>query len=271
MLPLLKFSETEILAFALVFLRVSAFTFVWPVFSIYNVPAHVKVLFSLILAVLMFPVVSRIGLDAKALGTEIVWLAAKEVLTGLCLGFMTRLFFFAVSAGGNLIATSSGLANGQLFNPALDAPATTIEQFYAILATLLFLALDGHHIFLTGLAESFQIMPVGIPHATAGTEFATPLEQMLGRFKDSGVIVQSVVEAGIKISAPVLLAMFLLNVVMGIISRAVPQVNVLMTSMSVNFMAAIMVMFLAIPALVLQLDHEIIAFAEQFFRFMKSK
>ena len=275
MLPLLKFSETEIMAFALIFLRVSAFTFVWPVFSIYNVPAHVKVLFSLILAVLMFPLISRADFNIQTLGDDVVWLAAKEVLTGLCLGFMTRLFFFAVSVGGNLIATSSGLANGQLFNPALDAPATTIEQFYAILATLLYLALDGHHIFLTGLAESFQVLPVGnsasFSPAVTGTEFASPLEQMLGRFKDSGVIVQLVVEAGIKISAPVLLAMFLLNVVMGIISRAVPQVNVLMTSMSVNFMAAIMVMLLAIPALVLQLDHEIIAFAEQFFRFMKSK
>lgn len=265
MLPYLKFNEAEILAFALVFLRTSAFTFTWPVFSIYNVPGYAKILFSLLLAVLLFPVVNRSGLDPK-FSHDIGWLALKEVLTGLCLGFLTRLFFFAISVGGNLVATSAGLANGQLFNPALGAPATTVEQFYAVLATLLFLSLNGHHVFLTGLAQSFDVLPL----VSGGTEFASPLEQMLLRFKDSGLIVQSVVEAGIKISAPVLLAMFLLNVVMGIISRAVPQVNVLMTSMSVNFMAAIMVMFLAIPALVLELDHEIIAFAEQFFRFMKS-
>jgi len=268
LLPVFSFNEPEILAFALVLLRISAFTFTWPLFSVYSVPGYLKVLFSLLISVVIFPVVNRSGLTAQ-FSNDIAWLAAKEVLTGLCLGFMTRLFFFAISAGGNLIATSSGLANGQLFNPALGANATTVEQFYAALATLLFLSLNGHHYFLTGLAQSFDAIPLSID----GIEIAfsrTGAGQMIGRFKDSGLILQSVVEAGIKISAPVLIAMFMMNVVMGIISRAVPQVNVLMTSMSVNFMAAVLVMFLALPALVFELDHEILAFAEQFFKFMKA-
>lgn len=262
MLPNLHFNETEILAFALVLLRVSAFTLTWPIFSVYNVPGLLKVLFSVAIAITVFPVINRTGLDARGFAHDIAWLAAKEVLTGLCLGFMTRLFFFAISCGGNLIATSSGLANGQLFNPALGATSTTVEQFYAAIATLLFLSLNGHHFFLTGLVESFNAIPLSID----GTEFA----HLTGRFKDSGLILQSVVVAGIKISAPVLLAVFILNVVMGIISRAVPQVNVLITSMSVNFMAALIVMLLAIPALIFELDHEVVSFAEQLFKFMKA-
>lgn len=261
MLPMMKFNEAEILAFALVLLRISAFTFTWPVFSVFSVPPQVKVLLSVLIAMLVFPTVSRVGLDMQKLGPDIAWLASKEVLTGLCLGFMTRLFFFAVSVGGNLIATSTGLANGQLFNPSLNATTTTVEQFYAALATLLFLALNGHHFFLTGLAQSFDAIPLSL----AGTDFAV----MTGKFKDSGLILQSVVVAGIKISAPVLIAMFLMNIVMGIVSRAVPQINVLITSMSVNFLAAILVMFLAVPALVLELDHQIVDFAEQLFKFMK--
>lgn len=267
MLPVFSFNEAEILAFALVFIRISAFIVVWPVFSVYSVPGYLKILFSLLVAMLIFPVIDRSGLGAK-FSNDIAWLAGKEVLTGLCLGFMTRLFFFAISAGGNLIATSSGLANGSIFNPSLGANTTTVEQFYAALATLLFLALNGHHYFLIGLVQSFDAIPLSID----GTELAfkqTAVSQMVGRFGESGLILQSVVEAGIKISAPVLLAMFIMNVVMGIISRAVPQVNVLMTSMSVNFMAAVLVMFLALPALVFELDHEILAFAEQFFKFMK--
>jgi flagellar biosynthetic protein FliR len=243
-------------------LRVSAFTFTWPIFSIYSVPGYCKILFALILAMTVFPTVSRAGIPNTSLSPDIAWLAAKEVLTGLCLGFMTRLFFFAISVGGNLVATASGLANGQLFNPSLGATTTTVEQFYGVLATLLFLSLNGHHIFLTGLAQSFELLPLSID----GTDFAL----MVGRFKDTGLILSSVVEAGIKISAPVLLAMFMLNVVMGIISRAVPQVNVLMTSMPINFLATILIMMIAIPALILELDHEMIAFAEQLFRFMKS-
>lgn len=263
MLPILMFKEAEILAFALVFLRVSAFTFTWPIFSIYSVPGYLKILFAVIVAMLLFPTVSKSSISVEKLSPDIAWLAGKEVLTGLCLGFMTRLFFFAISVGGNLVATSSGLANGQLFNPALAATTTTVEQFYATLATLLFLSLNGHHIFLTGLAQSFDAIPLSLD----GTEFAL----MIGKFKDSGLIMQTVVEAGVKISAPILIVMFMLNVVMGIVSRAVPQVNVLMTSMPINFMAAIMVMLLAIPALLFELDHEMYSFADQLFKFMSAK
>ncbi|MEK7356242.1 MAG: flagellar biosynthetic protein FliR [Bdellovibrionota bacterium] len=258
MLPFLKFNEVEILAFALVLLRVSAFTVSWPVFSVYNVPNISKILFAVLLSMVMFPIIDRTGLTAQGLGNEVVWLAGREVLTGLCLGFLTRLFFFAVSAGANLIATSAGLANAQLFNPTMGASTTTVEQFYAVIATLLFLAANGHHMFLTGLAESFQAIPLG----PAGIDIAV--------FKESGELIQAVVEAGIKMSAPVLVAIFVMNVAMGIIGRAVPQINVLVTSMPVNFMTGIVVMLISIPALVLQLDHDIVEFADMMFRFMRA-
>ncbi len=262
MLPQLAFNETEILAFALVFLRVSAFLVSWPIFSVYSVPAQLKVLLSLVIAILLFPVINRAGLDAQGFQQNIAWLAGKEVLTGLCLGFLTRLFFFAVTVGGSLIATSAGLANGQIFNPVMGTNSTTVEQFYATLATLLFLALNGHHFFLEGLAQSFDAIPLTI----SGTEFAS----LASKFKDSGLILQSVSEAGIKIAAPVLVAVFLMNIVMGIIGKAVPQINVLVTSMPVNFMAALLVMIVAIPALVLELDREVVSFTEMLFKFMKA-
>ena len=242
----------------MVLLRVSAFTVSWPVFSVYNVPNTAKILFSVLLSMLMFPVIDRSGLTAQGLGQDIAWLAASEVLTGLCLGFLTRLFFFAVSSGANLIATSAGLANAQLFNPTVGASTTTVENFYGVIGTLLFLALNGHHIFLEGLAESFQAIPLG----PAGIDIAV--------FKDSGQLIQAVVEAGIKMSAPVLVAIFVMNVAMGIIGRAVPQINVLVTSMPVNFMTAIVVMLISIPALVLQLDHDIVEFADVMFRWMRA-
>jgi flagellar biosynthetic protein FliR len=260
-LPLFNFNEAEILGFALAFLRVGAFTFVWPIFSVYNVPGYLKVLLALSITMVVFPVIDRTGLTAQVLGQDIAWLAAKEVLTGLCLGFMTRLFFFAISVAGNLVATSSGLANGQLFNPALGATTTTVEQFYGALATLLFLSLNGHHYFLTGLVQSFQAIPISID----GTNFAL----MTSKFKDSGLILKLIVEAGVKMSAPVLITIFIINVVMGIISRAVPQINVLITSAPVNFMATLLIMMISIPALVFQMNHEIINFAEQLFKFMK--
>lgn len=274
MLPNFHFNETEILAFSLVLLRISAFVVSWPVFSVYSVPNHLKVLLSLCIAFLLFPVIDKTGLDAQKLGQDVTWLAGKEVLTGLCLGFLTRTFFFALSAGGNLVATSIGLANGQIFNPALGQQSTTVEQFYVTVGTLLFLALNGHHFFLTGLASSFEAIPL----MSAGTDLAS-LNTVKGAggggittaigIRESGAIVQSVVESGIKIAAPVLVVLFMLNVAMGILGRAVPQINVLVTSMSVNVMAGLLVMIISVPALLLELDHQFVAFAEQVFRLMK--
>lgn len=268
MLPSFAFNETELLAFALVLLRVSAFVVSWPVFSVYSVPQPLKVLFALTLSVVIFPVISREGLTGQTLSTEIGLLVLKEVCIGLSLGFITRMFFFAVSIGGNLIATSTGLANAQIFNPTIGATASTVEQFYAAIATLLFLAINGHHYFLMGLVQSFTELPLAI----SGTEIASSSVGVnfgvIGR--DSGLILQQVTEAGIKISAPVMVAIFFTNVAMGILGRAVPQINVLITSMSVNFLAGLLVMIVAIPALLLELDRELIQFTEFLFGLMKS-
>ncbi len=256
-MPAFGLNESEMVAFALVLIRVSVFLITWPVFSVYNVPGPLKILLSLAVATVLFPVIPHAGLTAEGLGSDLIWLAGKEVLTGLTLGFLTRLFFFAVSCGGNLIATSAGLANAQIFNPAMQSTVTTVESFYVAVATLLFLALNGHHFFLTGLAQSFDAIPLN-----AGIDIAV--------FKDSGLILQSVVEAGIKISAPVMVAIFFMNVAMGIIGRVVPQINVLVTSQAVNFLAAMLVMIIAIPAMVMELDHQMVSFAELLFKFMKA-
>jgi flagellar biosynthesis protein FliR len=261
-LPNLAFNDIEILAFALVFLRVSSFLISWPVFSIYSVPAHLKVLLSLLISMVIFPVLDRHGLGGQGFEQNIAWLAGKEVLTGLCLGFMTRLFFFGVAIGGSFIATSAGLANAQIYNPVQGGQSTTVEQFYATIATLLFLALNGHHYFISGLVQSFDSIPLSI----SGTEIAL----VVNKFSESGLILQSVTEAGIKIAAPVLVAAFLMNVVMGVIGKAVPQINVMVTSMPVNFMTGLMIMIVSIPVLIYELDRELYQFTEMFFRFMKA-
>lgn len=256
-MPNFGFNESELLTFALVLLRVSAFIVTWPVFSAFAVPHQLKVLFAVLITMVIFPVVSRTGLTTEVLSQEIFWLALKEVVTGVCLGFLTRLFFFAVTCGANLIATSAGLANAQIFNPTMGATTTVVEQFYVAVATLLFLSINGHHIFLSGLVQSFDAIPL-----TAGIDIAV--------FKDSGLVLQAVVEAGIKLSAPVMVVIFFLNVAMGIIGRAVPQINVLVTSMPVNFMAGILVMLVGIPAMVFEMDHQMVEFADMMFKFMNA-
>ncbi len=235
MFPNFHYDENQILVLALILLRVSSFLFTWPVFSVFSVPRPAKILLAVVLAICLFPVIPHADISAEILSLNIIWYVLREVFIGLCLGFFTRLLFFTVSIAGQLISTSMGLSSGQMFNPALGSQSTTTEQFFTTLATLLFLSINGHHYFLTGLAQSFDVIQI----SSAGASFAL--------FKDIGEVLQMVCIAGIKISAPVMIAIFFLNVAIGIIGRVVPQINVLVTSLPINIMAGFIIIFLMIP------------------------
>ncbi len=252
-----QFPEGQIIAFALVFLRIIAFVIAWPVFGTAVVPTPVKVLLALSMSMIFFPVISFTNVNLIKIGDEIFFLAIREVCVGLALGFLMRLFFFAVSMAGEVISVSIGLASAQLFNPAMGSMSNVVEQFQLLLATLFFFAIDGHHMFINGMAQSFQLVPVAAI-AVKSEAFGT-----------ISIFVQEAIWAGMKISAPVMVAIFLTNVAMGILGRAVPQINVLVTSVPVTILLGFGVMIITIPLFLGEMNGLIHLMAERFFQFMK--
>ena len=168
-----------------------------------------------------------------------------------------RMFFYAVSIMGEIVSVSMGLASAQLYNPAMGSQSNVIEQFQLVLATLFFLALNGHHIFIAGLASSFDLVPV----ASIGVNYKA--------FAGIAVMVQDVFLMGLKMSAPVLIAVLLANVVMGIVGRAVPQINVLVTGLPVTIMLGLGVLIVITPLFVLEMGGLLNLMAERFFTVMK--
>jgi flagellar biosynthesis protein FliR len=235
MFEVYNFSQVEILTFILVMVRISVFLVAWPVFSSSNVPPPAKILLGLSLTMVMFPAAGRDRLDAASIEQFYFWLIMREAFVGLALGFLARFFFFAISISAQIASDSIGLSSIQLMNPTTHDQSTAIEEFYTLLATLFFLGLNGHHIFIAGLAKSYEIVPLSLK----------ALE--LGGLSNMGAIAQSVMVMGVKLSAPVLVSIFCMNVAMGIIGRAVPQINVLVTSMPVNIMVGLFVLIISIP------------------------
>lgn len=248
----------EILAFALIFIRVSAFVVAWPVFSSTTVPAPVKILTAFVISLLLLPVVGWKNLDADLMSNQIVWLALKEGFVGALLGYFCRMFFFAISIAGEIISVSMGLSGAQLLNPALGQQGSAMEQFETALATLFFLAINGHHFFLIGLAESFTLLPISNLFIKA---------QVFSQF---GGLVQEIVVIGIKISAPVLIAVLFTNVAMGIVGRAVPQINVLITSLPVNILVGFVVLIVSVPLFIGEMGDLIDVMADRLFWLMKA-
>lgn len=235
-------TEAQILLFALILLRMTAFVVSSAVFGAPAVSVTVKILLSLVLSVLLFPIAQTKGVDYSLVSNEIVLLAGREVLVGLVLGFLTRMFFFIVTMAGDLVSMSIGLGASQLYNPMLGSTGNAIDQFYSTLGTLVFLAIQGHHMLISGIAQSYDLIPVAAMSFNAG-----PLAEM-------AVYGQIILMMAIKMCAPVLVTILLVNLAMGILGRAVPQINVLVTSMPVTIMIGAVVVFVCMPLMILEMN-----------------
>ena len=252
-----NFNEAQIIISFLIFVRMSAFVVSWPVFGAPNIPNPIKILFALMLTLILMPILPVNLPDEIVNSMNFIILILKEAFVGLAIGFLGRLFFFAVHIAGQIISVSMGLAGAQLYNPSLGGQSTSIDQLKIMLASLFFIGINGHHIFLTGLVESFELVPV---------------EQLfisMQQFGDYGSVLSSIMVMGIKISAPVMVSILIMNVMMGIIGRAVPQINVLITSLPVNILVGFLVMIFSLPLLVGQMEHLVFTSADYVFKMMK--
>ena len=251
------FPEGQIIAFALVLLRLSAFVVSWPIFGSNTIPVQVKILLSLTLAVVMAPSVQIQNIDLVKIGDEIIFLSIREIAIGLFLGFLLRFIFFAVQISGEIIGISTGLASAQLFNPMMGNQGNVYEQFYVALATLLVLALNGHHMFIEGISKSFELAPI----ASIGLNTQA--------FTSIASLVSETFLIGLKMSAPIMAAMLVVNVTMGLVGRAVPQINVMMTGMQVTIIVGFFIFIITVPMFIEEVNVMLMTMADKVIMAMK--
>lgn len=255
---LYRFSQPQWIFVGLILIRVSAFIVTGPITGSSAVPTHAKILLSLILSILLLPVVFRSSASTVSMDSALLWIIAREAFIGVVMGFFGRLLFLAVTVAGEVLSTSMGLSSAQLFNPALDFQGSALDQFELILATLFFLAINGHHIFLSGVAESYHMVPL----SAAAIDF--------GGLSEAGVNFKSVLITGLKISAPVMVAILFVNVAMAIVGRAVPQINVLITSLPLNILVGFFILILTVPVMFLEFSGFLNNSVEQMFKVLKT-
>ncbi len=251
------FPEGQIIGFALVLLRIIAFVFTWPIFGSQQVPIPLRVLLSVALSVVVFPLVKFDQVNLVKIDDAIIMLSIREIVIGLILGFLMRMIFMAVEVSGEMISLSLGLSASQVFNPSLGHATNIMDQFQTLLASLFFLAINGHHFFIIGMAESFHLAPV----ATLGIK--------TDQFIQIVPVATQVILIGLKISAPIIAAILVANVAMGVVGRAVPQINVLVTSMPITFLGGLFILILMIPYFLTEVNFVSEFMATQFFNFLK--
>lgn len=253
-----QLTEAQVLFFGLVLLRMLAFVFSSALFSLPAINVTVKILFSLVLALCLYPTIPGIASVADGMQGDLPLLAAREALIGLVLGFLTRIFFFALSMVGEIASVSIGLASAQMYNPMADAHGGVLEQLHVLLGSLLFLLLGGHHVMISALAQSFEMIPLATLSMKTG-----PLAEMALFGRDLLVLT-------LKMSAPVLVAILIANMAMAILGRAVPQLNVLVTSFPVTIMLGLVVLLISLPLMIFEMNGLVDLTATKLMQVMKT-
>jgi flagellar biosynthesis protein FliR len=207
-----------------------------PLVSSKSVPTSIRVGLSGIMALILMPLAapSRVG-TASAPGAVLVAGLGKELLLGLVLGWTATMFFACAQMAGEWLDLQSGFQASQLVNPTFDTHNAVLGNLNYWLAVLVFLGSGGYAILLRAAVRSFAVSPPGA------------LRLNLGTAGDWTTLVAQVIWIALQLAAPVAAALFLAEIAVGFISRAMPQMNVMMLTLPAKSGLALGALALSIP------------------------
>jgi type III secretion protein SpaR/YscT/HrcT len=222
-----------------------------PFFGGRLVPATVRVAIAVTFVALVFPAVTAgaPGSPLAALGPlGFGALLVKEVVLGALLGWLAAMPFWAAEAAGRLVDTARGAANQELYVPQLGTPSSPLGDLSLQLAVVVFFAVDGHLLFLRALAASYEALPVlaAPPGLTSGAIGALAL-----------AATSHLVLAALGLAAPVLAALLLADLALGLVNRVSPHVQVYFLGMPAKAVLGVLVFLLALSGLATALRGEI--------------
>lgn len=226
----LLFNKYEL--FLLVLIRTSGIFLISPFFSSQNVPNTMKVGFSLILSGLI-----TVTLDIDMDYTEITFVALimKELMVGFIIGFISYAFFTTFYVMGQIIDMKIGFGMINVVDPQHRVQVPLMGNFYYILGFLLLLSFNGHYMIINALVDSYKFIPIG--------KFVIKEESA---FMMVDVLAKSF-EIGFKLSAPIIIIIFLTDLLLGILSRTIPQMNVFVVGMPLKILIGLIIISVSIP------------------------
>ncbi len=215
-----------------------------PVFSESSIPRRAKVLLAGALATIVSPTLGNIP-AVPVYSFEGFLIILNEIGIGVAMGFSMRLVFAAVQTAGELIGLQMGLSFASFYDRSAGGQTMVLGRFLNIVATLMFLALDGHLMLLAALVDSFQGLPIA----------AVPLSgHGWGMVARAGSMVFA---SGTLLALPMIAALLTTNLAMGILNRASPQLSIFAVGFPVTLMGGMLVLMLVMPQMGTYMQHMI--------------
>lgn len=220
-------------AFFWPFVRILALVASAPIFGNPGVPVRVKIGLAFVLTLILAPVLGPMPPvePGSAIGLLIM---AQQIVIGVAIGFAMRIIFTAVEMAGQIAGMQMGLGFATFFDPQNAAQMPVVGQFLGLVATLVFLALNGHLLLIEVLVQSFKVLPVvAPPYSTNGWRV------LVGWGGE-------VFLAGLLLSLPIMAALLITNLALGIMTRAAPQLNVFSVGFPITLAAGFVVLAVAL-------------------------
>ncbi len=218
-------------------IRIGTLLMFVPGFNGRTVPVQIKVAFTVILTLMLVPFVPAVGTELSETGPFVI-AAAQELLVGLLMGFAVALVFGAIEMAASLINMQMGLNLSPAFNPTFNMSGAPLDTFYLVTATLIFFAVNGHHMLIVALQRSFEVVPLG-----SATLAATADHQLTG-------LVSAMFVDALRIGLPIAGTLLVADVALGILNRMVPQMNVFFVGLPAKILVGFGLVLVTLPFLV---------------------
>ncbi|MET0370759.1 MAG: flagellar biosynthetic protein FliR [Sphingobium sp.] len=229
--------ETQLWIWLIAMIRPGAAFIAAPVFGAPAVPIQLRFILSLALGLAALNSVT-IQLPQDGIASfEGVMLVAGEVLAGMAMGFAVQIGYAAAFVAGETIGNAMGLGFAAMVDPQSGAPTQVVGQFLSILATFLLLGMDGHLMLISFIVHSYQALPPG--GAMLGNDAVWQMVEFGG----------TLLGAGVTIALPVGFALVLVQVVMGMLARTAPALNLFAVGMPVALMAGLLLLAISAPVM----------------------
>ena len=229
--------EAQLWLWMVAMIRPGAAFLAAPVFGAAFVPVQLRLVVALAIGIPALAVTDFTLPDAGLVSIEGFRLVLGEVLTGLALGFAVQIGFSAALIAGETIGNAMGLGFAAMMDPATGQNNPAIAQFLSILGTFLFLAIGGHLALAATVVESYRALPPGAAWITA--------ESMYGLVMFGGILFA----AGLSIALPVAFAIVLVQIVMGMLARSAPALNLFAVGFPAALLAGLVLMAMAAPVM----------------------
>lgn len=205
-----------------------------PVFNNVAQPLRLRLVAGMVITLAIVPVLPPMPAVPPGSWTGFAILA-QQIIIGLLMGFTLRIAFVAIDVAGELIGTQMSLSFAVFYDPQYAGQTPVLAEFLGLITTLIFLAMNGHLLALSVLAESFKLLPVS----------TTPFGS--GGFSALLAWSSTLFSAGLLLALPLITALLIANLAMGVLARVAPQLNIFAVGFPVTLMAGFIVLMFSMP------------------------